>query len=190
MREDQYGHLDPLNIKICTLFQIPQAEPIWCNNSGVVRTEYSSIREGTSDNCKNLAISSPFIPYLQVGDAPYSLIGTEYLSCVSAIGKNVQFIFPQNWEEIFITSLLHRVAKPILTKGMKILSLKEKEWILIPNTRKFMNFLSHVFNLIYYLLLIDFHLQYFPSFLLLRFSNLILLFLLKLLIIFSVQNEG
>ena len=68
------------------------------------------------------------------------------------------FIFSQNEEEIPITSLLYREAKPVLTKGMKILSLKEKEWILIPNTRKFMNFLSHVFNLIYYLLLIDFHL--------------------------------
>ena len=34
------------------------------------------------------------------------------------------FIFSQNEEEIPITSLLYREAKPVLTKGMKIVSLK------------------------------------------------------------------
>ena len=52
------------------------------------------------------------------------MTGAEYLSCIPSIGRNVMFIFSQNEEEIPITSLLYREAKPVLTKGMKIVSLK------------------------------------------------------------------
>jgi len=63
---------------------------------------------------------------------PYCLIVKEYLSFVSSIGKDFLFVSLKYLFDSFFTEK----GSLFLPKGKKILSLRKKEWTLIPNKRK------------------------------------------------------